>query len=130
MALVPSDWQLIKFDPSETLASLGIPSSICGFMPAATFLQGALFLAKVQNPQRFYWLNSMGQLPAGVSSNISSGHKASEFPQGFGGTSCDAKTNPWPPVDPAHVPLPANYTLSTGMAVGGTDIAGTFTGFR
>lgn len=120
MAFNPDDWQLIKFGPNETVSSVGMPATICNVTaPNLTF---ALFLAKKVNPQQFYWINTMSKVPAGVSTVVSEGHFAKEFPQGYGGSSCDG--TPWPPVDPLPGPVPSNYTLQAGKAIGGQDIKG------
>jgi hypothetical protein len=121
MAFNPDEWQLIKFSGTETPASLGLPSGICN-MTTPLPIAPALFLAKRANPQRFYWINTMSRIPAGVSQAVSEGHSPNEFPQGYGGASCDG--TPWPPVDPPPAPLPANYTLMSGKAISGQDIKG------
>jgi hypothetical protein len=121
MAFNPDEWELIKFVGTETPASLGLPFEICN-MTNPLSIAPALFLAKRVNPQRFYWINTMSRIPAGVSQAVSEGHSPNEFPQGYGGASCDG--TPWPPVDPPPAPLPANYTLMSGKAIGGQDIKG------
>jgi hypothetical protein len=119
MAFNPDEWELIKFVGTETPASLGLPFEICN-MTNPLSIAPALFLAKRVNPQRFYWINTMSRIPAGVSQAVSEGHSPDEFPQGYGGASCDG--TPWPPVDPPPAPLPANNSLMSGKAIDGQDI--------
>ena len=84
---VIGNWQLIQFD------SMSLPTDVVG-LSSDPGVNG-VYAVRVVNPQHYYFvctLSDVARLGLTSTSPISTGHKPSEYPLGYGGATCSQTT--------------------------------------
>lgn len=84
---VIGNWQLVQFD------SMSLPTDVVG-LSSDPGVNG-VYAVRVINPQHYYFvctLTDVARLGLTSTSPISTGHKPSEYPSGYGGATCSQTT--------------------------------------